>query len=189
MDKFVVRLKRNPELSTTKKVLGVENTPSFKNRGRARFNEVQYVNPSNGHQKANASSSAKTYWEHRHSKLALQAAAKSSKILQGIKIYVNGLVGVMDDLEFRKLVQSNGGEISMQLSQRTVSHMICTSLCGKKSEKAFMARTSALKVVRPEWVIDSVKNGKRLPESGYKVLSSETQKSANDIIYEMQATT
>ncbi|KAJ3045943.1 hypothetical protein HDV00_006209 [Rhizophlyctis rosea] len=87
----------------------------------------------------------------------------------------------MDDLEFRKLVQEHGGNISPMLAIRSVTHMICTRLCDRKIEK--LRNTKSLKIVRPQWVLDSIQNGKRLAEKGYFVLNEETQTSLTTMAF------
>lgn len=75
-------------------------------------------------------------------------------------------------MELRKIIMTNGGKVryftwinvSLCLKKSVVTHLICSTLCESKKEKYSNAR---FKIVRPEWIIDSIKEGKRLNESKY----------------------
>lgn len=51
----------------------------------------------------------------------------------------------------------------------SVTHVICLQLAGSKAEQ--LSKSKSLRIVRPDWVVDSVKEGRLLAESKYSVLS------------------
>ncbi|KAJ3152369.1 deoxycytidyl transferase [Geranomyces michiganensis] len=81
-----------------------------------------------------------------------------------------GYVGT-DDRDLRHLIVQHGGTVAMGLALRSVTHLICTNLCDKKIDTLLKGKISSVKVVRPEWIFDSIREGKKLPEINYRVIS------------------
>ena len=90
-----------------------------------------------------------------------------STIFSGVTCYFNGRTKVrgMGAYHLRKLVVMHGGKYSMH-SHRDVTHVICSNLCGSKSLKV-RDKLSTKHYVTGQWIVDSITNGKRLPESKY----------------------
>ncbi|KNC97043.1 uncharacterized protein SPPG_07441 [Spizellomyces punctatus DAOM BR117] len=171
MDKFVIRTKRTNTAAKDVKPAtssSAHKTPEF----GGPFKIDHYQNPTAGHQ-VNNGGGVQRYMAARQYKLSQQKPSSVSSIFDGVHVYVNGYVGSMDDLEFRKLIQSHGGTIALTLALRTVTHMVCTSLCASKTQKLLSARRATVKVVHPDWIIQSVKSGKRLPESSFGVIKTK----------------
>ncbi|KAI8825940.1 BRCT domain-containing protein [Fimicolochytrium jonesii] len=182
MDKFVVRTKRlnattppgtppnkKPALSTADLL-----KPSAANR--ATFKTQHYTNPARGHQDGSGGDreKARSYMAARKAKLHAQGPEAVSGMFKGCCFYVNGYQNGVSDLDLRALIQRHGGTLSITLGMRTVTHMVCTALAGGKTQKLLAGRKpTTLRIVRPEWVLDSVKEGRRLPERGYGVIGAE----------------
>ncbi|TPX58480.1 hypothetical protein SpCBS45565_g07983 [Spizellomyces sp. 'palustris'] len=171
MDKFVIRTKRTNTASRDVKPATSSSDHKTQEFG-GQFKIDHYQNPAAGHQAINGRGVQK-YMAARQYKLSQQKPSSVSSIFAGVHIYVNGYIGGMDDLEFRILIQSHGGTIALTLALRTVTHMVCTSLCASKTQKLLSARRATVKVVHPDWIIQSVKNGKTLPESAFGVIKSK----------------
>ncbi|KAI8586557.1 BRCT domain-containing protein [Geranomyces variabilis] len=162
MDKFVVRKKRKCDDK-----LPPENPPK---KPICTFDTTFYTNSGCGHQVNSGVKQAKSYLQVRRQKLAKQGPEPVSDLLKGVRVYINGYVG-MDDLELRHLVVQHGGNTAMGLALRTVTHLVCTSLCEKKKQSLLKGKIASVKVVRPEWILDSIQQGKKLPENTYRVIS------------------
>ncbi|TPX59603.1 hypothetical protein PhCBS80983_g02336 [Powellomyces hirtus] len=175
MDKFVIRKKRT---CTAEKSECIKSEPGGTldplKPCLHTFKPTHYTNPAVGHQVAGNPRAGKLYAQARDFKLAQQRAEQVSRIFQGVRVYVNGYVGT-DDHDFRQLVMKHGGDISTNLKLRSVTHMICTSLSGIKTDK-FLRGSANVKIVRPDWIMDCVEQGKRVPEGPYKVILDEARR-------------
>ncbi|KAF8914043.1 hypothetical protein CPB84DRAFT_1699444 [Gymnopilus junonius] len=131
------------------------------------------VSFSTGHQVSEGRRSRTIHFEDRASKLHSQQgdlSINSAGILKNTKIYVDGYLESTTDLEVKGLVLQTGGKIVRSASQCT--HII-TSRClsASKTERLLTKRTSRhLHVVKPEWVLDSIAAGKRMPEQSYTII-------------------
>ncbi|KAJ2707540.1 deoxycytidyl transferase [Coemansia sp. IMI 203386] len=97
------------------------------------------------------------YFDQRKRKLAEQAeqrasvAPKYDQIFAGVVFHINGYTQPSHS-ELKLLMIERGGRFLHYLSKTQVTHIIASSLTMAK-EKEF----GSYKVVRPEWVVDSVK--------------------------------
>lgn len=104
-----------------------------------------------------------------------EATAPSTKIFRGLTLYINGSThasGVSDHY-LKSLFVQNGGSLSIALGRRTVTHVIVGTgkgllAAGKIQKEVTKVRGKGIKYVTAKWVIDSVENGKRLPETRYQ---------------------
>ncbi|KAF8126581.1 hypothetical protein EV363DRAFT_1525686 [Boletus edulis] len=110
------------------------------------------------------------YMRRKRAKLQIQNASmdtegsgeEKSNIFKGISIYVNGWTkpSVQD---IRRLLLQHGGVFHPYLDKKsTVTHVVTCSLTAAKV-KDF----KHMKVVRPEWLLDSVAAGSLLPWTDY----------------------
>ena len=108
----------------------------------------------------------------------------SPQIFANLNIYINGSTApIISDHKLKHLLTSHGAGISIALGRRTVTHVIIGrpnsnggsggGLSGSKLHKEF-TRTGGpdIKYVTVEWVLESVKAGKRQPESKFAALST-----------------
>ena len=92
-------------------------------------------------------------------------------LFKGVVIYVNGYTYPTAST-LQLLMQLTGGEFTWSFDSRRTTHTIANvlSMAQKKQERA------RLTTVRPEWILDSLENGKLMNIHDYKVL-----KPKNDI--------
>ena len=97
-----------------------------------------------------------------------------SHIFQGCIIYVNGYTKPWNRLKLHKEIVSHGGQFKHHLTKLSgVTHIIASNLPLKKR-----IQFQKYKVVKPDWIIDSIENNKLLPWQTYSLLcnSDETQR-------------
>jgi hypothetical protein len=136
----------------------------------------------------------------------------TSTIFRNTTIYINGYTGpLVSDHRLRYLINQHGGNSSLGLARRSVTHVILGkrdtqssgsaelghtqnvpgkawaggSLAGTKLQKEMaLSKVSGIKYVSAAWVLDSIAAGRRLPESRYAewaVGRGEKQKSVKDV--------
>jgi DNA repair protein REV1 len=93
-------------------------------------------------------------------------------IFRGIVAHVNGYTQPsLNDLH-KLIVQHGGGFMQYLDGKTTVTHIIASSLTPKK-----VVEFKKYRIVKPAWVVDSIKAGKLLPWSDYRVVDEgENQK-------------
>ncbi|EEY65862.1 uncharacterized protein PITG_03391 [Phytophthora infestans T30-4] len=67
-----------------------------------------------------------------------------------------------------KLVREHGGNVASALTATRVTHMVGSNLNGSKADKVLKS-CGKVKFVRPEWILQSVKQRKRQPEFEFVV--------------------
>ncbi|KAA1466316.1 hypothetical protein DENSPDRAFT_768411, partial [Dentipellis sp. KUC8613] len=97
-------------------------------------------------------------------------------ILQNVRVYINGYLRDTTDIEMKRRVIEAGGRVMYTAAGAT--HILTSQqLNGGKTHKLLSSRTpSKVSVVRPEWVLDSILAGKRLPERQYHVVRDESSR-------------
>ena len=92
-------------------------------------------------------------------------AQDNPQIFKGIVVHVNGYTQPsLNDLH--KLIVQHGGGFVQYLDNKTmVTHIIASSLTPKKA-----VEFKKYRIVKPAWIVDSVKAGKVLPWNNYKVI-------------------
>ena len=104
----------------------------------------------------------------------------SKGVFSGQAFYINGSTAPMvSDHKLKQLISENGGRVSLGLARRSVTHVIVGrpnglrggaggGLSGTKIEKEIQRlRGCGIKFVNVEWVLESLKAGKKLPERQY----------------------
>ncbi|GME24340.1 DNA-repair protein UmuC-like protein [Neofusicoccum parvum] len=87
------------------------------------------------------------------------------QIFRGVVAHVNGYTQPsLNDLH-KLIVTHGGGYIQYLHGKTTVTHIIASSLTPKKAVEFRNYR-----IVKPAWVVDSVKAGKLLPWDNYRVV-------------------
>nr|XP_018263701.1 uncharacterized protein I303_03573 [Kwoniella dejecticola CBS 10117]OBR85859.1 hypothetical protein I303_03573 [Kwoniella dejecticola CBS 10117] len=143
-----------------------------------------FVSCSTGHQQSNrggGSEGSMTYWQVRSAQVNDQARAKQTDILKGCLIYLNGSSGPkISNLQMQHLITTNGGRIA-PLQSSSCTHIIANGgLSGSKTQKHIDGQgkrgaSRRAKVVKVEWLLDSVKKGQRLSEAGYGMVEDPSQ--------------
>ncbi|KAG7331285.1 hypothetical protein KOW79_005254 [Hemibagrus wyckioides] len=91
----------------------------------------------------------------------------SSSIFSGVAIYVNGYTEPSAD-ELRRLMMLHGGQFHVYYSHSKTTHIIATNLPNFKIQEL-----RGEKVVRPEWITDSIKAGKQLSYVQYQLYAKQ----------------
>lgn len=93
------------------------------------------------------------------------SSAGSPQIFKGVVAHVNGYTQPsLNDLH--RLIVSHGGGFMQYLDGKTtVTHIIAANLTPKKA-----VEFKRYRIVKPAWIVDSVKAGKTLPWESYKVI-------------------
>ncbi|CBY02033.1 hypothetical protein IAQ61_006623 [Plenodomus lingam] len=128
----------------------------------------------------------------------LPAQPAEKQLFTGLCFYVNGSTApLVSDHKLKQSLALYGARHSIALGRRTVTHVILGTsntrggagggLAATKMQKE-IARTGgkAVKFITAEWVIESIKAGRRLPESRFSPLKLASQ-SQNSVL-EMQET-
>jgi hypothetical protein len=114
------------------------------------------------------------------------------QIFASLNFYINGSTYPLSDHALKHLITAHGGNISIAMGRRTVTHVIVGKpngsgsggsgggggggggggsgggLAGSKIQKEISStRGKGIKFISAEWVSESVKAGKRLPESRF----------------------
>ncbi|KAL8815208.1 MAG: hypothetical protein Q9223_005642 [Gallowayella weberi] len=112
---------------------------------------------------------------------------KQKKIFDGLCVYINGSTApLVGDHRLKQLLAENGARVSIALGRRTVTHVVLGTpngaasggkgagggLAATKIQKEIMTvGGKGVKYVGVEWVLESLKAAKRLPEAQFSNLS------------------
>ncbi|KAG0651897.1 hypothetical protein D0Z07_1112 [Hyphodiscus hymeniophilus] len=127
---------------------------------------------------------------------------RQKKVFDGLVIYINGSTyPLIGDHKLKHLLAENGARMSLHLGRRQVTHVILGrpsggqsagagagaggGLSGTKIEKEIRrVGGCGVKYVGVEWVLESMKAGKRLPETPFTNLkvASKGQQSVYDML-------
>ncbi|EGG01442.1 uncharacterized protein MELLADRAFT_73003 [Melampsora larici-populina 98AG31] len=158
------------------------SNPITHNDGYKRAQHV--VSSSTGHQQSNGSSaSSSSKWQEvRNKKLQEQAKSADTKVLKNVIAYINGYTGhKITNQQLINMIVSAGGQVR-RMQSGTCTHVITSmELSGSKTQKELMRKKSGVPVVRPEWVIESVRLGKRQAEWKFSVSEHDTQKKITSV--------
>ncbi|KAI1465999.1 uncharacterized protein F4812DRAFT_92435 [Daldinia caldariorum] len=111
------------------------------------------------------------------------AKAQPKKIFDGVVVYINGSTHpLISDHELKHVLAEHGGRTSINLGRKQVTHVILGrpagrprgaggGLAGGKLQKEIQkVGGCGMKFVGAEWVLESIKAGKRLPEARFSNL-------------------
>ncbi|AWP13347.1 putative DNA repair protein REV1 [Scophthalmus maximus] len=90
-----------------------------------------------------------------------------SHLFSGVAIYVNGYTDPSAD-ELRRLMMLHGGQFHVYYSRSKTTHIIANNLPNSKIQEL-----KGEKVIRPEWITDSVKAGHLLPYLQYQLYGKQ----------------
>ncbi|RHY35521.1 hypothetical protein DYB32_000029 [Aphanomyces invadans] len=88
---------------------------------------------------------------------------KTSRIFDGVAIYVNGQTEPRKEV-LRTMIVQHGGQFEAYMTSR-VTHMIAEQLADSKLREIIMKKP--LPVVHPKWIVDSIAAGKRVGMHSY----------------------
>lgn len=105
-----------------------------------------------------------------------------AQIFANLTFYINGSTApLVSDHKLKRILSEHGGSLSIALGRRTVTHVITGrpsssggsggGLSGSKLQKEVARKGGcAVKYVTADWVLESIKAGKRLPESRFEAV-------------------
>ncbi|XP_024142544.1 DNA repair protein REV1 isoform X1 [Oryzias melastigma] len=96
-----------------------------------------------------------------------QKEGACSGIFRGVSIYVNGYTEPSAD-ELRRLMMLHGGQFHVYYSRSKTTHIIANNLPNCKIQDL-----KGEKVIRPEWITDSIKAGQLLPHLKYQLYAKQ----------------
>ncbi|KUJ11925.1 uncharacterized protein LY89DRAFT_673732 [Mollisia scopiformis] len=113
-----------------------------------------------------------------------EKASTSKGMFDGLAVYINGSTyPLISDHRLKQLLAENGARLSISLGRRQVTHVILGKpsagqgvgagggLAGGKLEKEIRrVGGCGVRYVGAEWVLESIKAGKRLPETQFSNL-------------------
>lgn len=120
--------------------------------------------------------------EHEHDTGTI---SKTPQIFSGVCVYINGSTApLISDHRLKQLLVTHGAQLSLHLGRRSVTHVILgrpngsplTSGAGGGLASSKIQKEIAkiggknVKFVTAEWVVESVRNGKRAPESMFEAV-------------------
>ncbi|KAF2088622.1 hypothetical protein K490DRAFT_39136 [Saccharata proteae CBS 121410] len=116
---------------------------------------------------------------NRSSTILANNESPKPQIFKNLTFYINGSTAPhISDHKLKHLLASHGASLSIALGRRTVTHVILGTanapangcgggLAGGKMQKEIArVRGKGVKFVTVEWILESVRRGKRLPEAG-----------------------
>ncbi|KAM8785392.1 DNA repair protein REV1 isoform 4-T4 [Rhynchonycteris naso] len=106
--------------------------------------------------------------EQFQSDAAMQKDGTSSTIFSGVAIYVNGYTDPSAE-ELRKLMMLHGGQYHVYYSRSKTTHIIATNLPTAKIKEL-----KGEKVIRPEWIVESIKAGRLLSYIPYQLYNKQS---------------
>ena len=112
--------------------------------------------------------------------------ALSPALFSGVCVYIDGRTGgsgVLSAYSLTALIRLHGGECSPVMSRTGTTHILACNLTLSKHRTEWEQRWGKrglhgrrlMEVVRPEWIVDSIRAGRRLPESTYRLLHDRSQ--------------
>jgi hypothetical protein len=107
-------------------------------------------------------------------RLSSSSCSPKPQIFRSLTIYLNGSTApLISDHKLKHLFAQHGGNISIALGRRKVTHIIVGDSCGgglasgKIEKEVSTVRGKGIKFITVQWVLDSVEKGIRQPESRY----------------------
>ncbi|XP_041377375.1 DNA repair protein REV1-like [Gigantopelta aegis] len=133
-------------------------------RGRSSRNNERQRNRGNGFEEWGGYREAKKQKLHEQ----FHTENKGSTIFKGVAVYINGYTKPSSD-ELRRLLTLHGGRFEHFLYKKQVTHIVATNLPNSKIHSL-----KGMKVVRPEWITESVQAQRLLPYTSYLLYGTAT---------------
>ncbi|OQR87595.1 cell division protein ftsZ [Achlya hypogyna] len=100
-----------------------------------------------------------------------------SSIFRGCNLYFDGRTGNVSSYYLVKMAKEHGASVSIMHRKSRVTHIVAVNLNGSKTETLLQSGGKIL-CVHPNWVLDSIKKGKRQPEFKYTIYKDAAAASA-----------
>lgn len=72
--------------------------------------------------------------------------------------------------QLKNILQKHGAITNYYFVASQTTHIVCTNLCASKLQSSAKGRKKRVFIVHPNWIIDSVKAQKALPEKDYEII-------------------
>ncbi|KAI0019359.1 BRCA1 C terminus domain-containing protein [Xylariomycetidae sp. FL0641] len=125
-------------------------------------------------QKATGAAGAAAEEEEEEGKASPRKEKQQRRLFDGVVVYVNGSTyPAISDHRLKHVLAAHGGCLSTHLGRRRVTHVILGQpgagggLAAGKLQREIRAKAPAVRFVAVEWVLESLKAGRRLPEAGF----------------------
>jgi len=152
-------------------------------------NAIFVFSTASGHQVSEGKTNRQLYLEARTKKMNVQTTevtsldSAQSQVLVNVRCYINGYLADTTDLEMKRIIISAGGKVLPTAGKAT--HILTSQhLSGSKTHHILNAKSQSRVpfVVKPEWVLDSIKAGKKRPEREYAVINNSATKNLFDMM-------
>ncbi|KAG0709772.1 hypothetical protein DFH29DRAFT_885730 [Suillus ampliporus] len=94
-------------------------------------------------------------------------------VLSGVRVYINGYLAGTTDIEMKRIVAGAGG-VTLHSPSGATHILTSQQLSGSKTHKHLTSKRNPAHVVRPEWVFESVRAGRRLREWEFAAIRPES---------------
>ncbi|CBK24232.2 uncharacterized protein [Blastocystis hominis] len=91
-----------------------------------------------------------------------------TQLFAGFSFYFDGFLGEKTRLELVELVRAHGGDVEHFYSRSRVGIIIAKNVCYSK-EQQYLKKPS-LRVLDPQWILDSIENKSLQPFSKYSII-------------------
>jgi hypothetical protein len=131
--------------------------------------------------------------EQEHAEAVQKQPQKPPQIFTNLTFYINGSTAPYSDHHLKHLLTQHGGNLSISLARKTVTHVILGTpnnnnspslgrrhsgtgggLSSSKIQKEVLGKTSSaagkIRYVGAAWIVESCSAGKRLPEGKFEAL-------------------
>ncbi|KAG1269825.1 hypothetical protein G6F65_013570 [Rhizopus arrhizus] len=102
--------------------------------------------------------------KEQEKELGNQSSQEQLQIFKGLSIHINGYTQP-SIAELRRMILQHGGDFQHYLKKLTVTHILASNLTNAK-----MQEFRSYKVVRPDWITESVKAKQLLPWQNYRLV-------------------
>ncbi|KAL9545604.1 hypothetical protein MBANPS3_007072 [Mucor bainieri] len=106
--------------------------------------------------------------KRQQKELGEQASQALPQIFDGTSIYINGYCNP-PAMDLRTMILQHGGDYQHYLKKLSVTHIIATNLTNSKLQEF-----RSYKVVRPEWITESIQAQQLLPWQQYRLVPRAT---------------
>ncbi|KAI9483799.1 MAG: hypothetical protein EXX96DRAFT_537104 [Benjaminiella poitrasii] len=124
------------------------------------------------------------YMQNKQSKLKQQqhdlgnqTSQQLPQIFSGTSIYINGYC-YPPTSELRTMILQHGGDYQHYLKKTSVTHIIATNLTNAK-----LNEFRAYKIVKPNWIVESIKAQKLLPWQNYRLSLTSTKVAQKELTF------
>ncbi|KAI1617433.1 hypothetical protein EDD37DRAFT_646282 [Exophiala viscosa] len=151
---------------------GKDSITELKKRRTSHIQESEYA--SRPREPDSQLASTQQQLQSTHDEETKESAPQPPQIFRHLNIYLNGSTApLISDHRLKQLFAQHGGNTSIGLGRRTVTHVIIGDDCGgglastKIQKEVALVGGKGVKYVTAQWILDSIGKGIRQPEARY----------------------